>query len=138
MDKRILSRFIVGGSIISSAISFGYIGNAMKNWRASKKWTPKQFNYFIWMMAFVLFLLGVFNSGLLLIEEEFNEIHPRYIMMTGGLVFGIVLSTLGRQFHFPTKVFNFKNPNLVHFYAALLYSFVFGFIIYPLNVFIGI
>ena len=135
MEKVLLLRFIIGSSILSGAISFSYIGAGMQGFRNSAKWSPNVFNAFEWMMGFVLVLMGIFNSAIYLVQKNL-DLDPDLSMVIGGALFGLTLSSIGRfGFDFPVKVFKFTKSNqfLVHIFAALLYSFVFGVIINYLN-----
>ena len=130
-----LTRFIIGSSFISGAISFLYIGSGMSNWRKSN-WSHNQFNSFELLMAFVLILLGLFNVIIHLIHENLDIPFSEQIsMFIGGALYGLTLSLIGRQFGFPIKVFKFNKNNqyLIHIIAAILYSLIFGIIIHNLN-----
>jgi len=125
--KNNLISFLVGSSIIGGLVSFSYIGVGFAKWRDGDLWENYHFE---WMMGGVLVLLGLFNIIAQNLVNEYNWYGWNIIV---GMIFGLVLSSIGRfGFDFPVKIFGFNEDNawLVHIYAMLLYGFiVFGGII---------
>lgn len=142
-NRELATAFIVGGSIVAGLVSFAYIGGGMRRFRT--RYPTKLFNSFEWMMAGLLITLGIFNVGIYWLsetyEEELNEIgySKRLPMIIGGAIFGLVLSLTGKNLYdFPIKAYSFtrKTEWIAHIIDMILYSLVFGYIIYPVNQYI--
>jgi len=126
-----LLSFWIGSSIVSGAVSIGYIGAGFSRWRASGDWSVgNDVNNFEWMIGAVLVLLGIFN----IIAQNLVAWSGGWYWwnLIIGAVFGLVLSSIGRfGFNFPVRVFNFPIGRdwLVHPMAMALYAFVFSTLI---------
>ncbi len=76
-------------------------------------------------------MYGIFGVLNYIIIQKYGT---HYSILVGGLL-GLILSIIGRFYlHLPIKIFGFS-PNteyMVHFYAILIYAFIFYFSITPI------
>jgi len=129
MMKEVFGGFIVGSSIISCAVTFLYMFRAYYRLGCPKNIVP--FDKF-WIVPLTF---GVFNSLNIFVQLLFFEqFSPYAIAFIIGALQGTFLSSIGHfYFHFPRKLFHFKNENYVHLIAIPLYGAIYALIVQPLN-----
>lgn len=118
--KKILHAFIIGSSIISTIITFSYIGKAF-----SSAGRPSNIPY-EWFPILIPILFGIFNI--------LNVIWLNPVIT--GMLMGLTLSILGRGLNLPNILFGYtkKNEYQVHIIAVILYSLIFKYIINNINI----
>lgn len=139
--------FIIGSSIISTILSFLYIGNANSKFILKTGKKPFPFELAI---IFIAILFGLFNIINVNLQKSNltctcnkqictcvkNNKHSFIISFSIGGFLGLLFSSIGRfKYNLPITIFGFtkKNQNLVHVYAFILYGLIFSLIVQQIN-----
>ncbi len=131
-NKDLLLAFIIGSSIVSTFISFTYIGRA--------NWTTKGIEHYEVMPFGISIIFGLFNMLNVYLISTY-KLNYNYSLLIGGLQ-GLVLSTIGRfaMGNLPVKMFQFttQNVGMVHIYAFIFYALIFRFVVNYFNHYFGL
>lgn len=126
--KKIILSFILGSSVVSTFITFLYLGIGVE--RADN---PDILGYSFFPILIPL-MYGGFNVFNVVMSDRFG-MGENFACVSGALL-GLSLSYLGRfVFKLPEKVFKMKKQDewLVHVLAAVMYCLIFRLIIQNLN-----
>ena len=109
--KKIVNAFVVGSSIVSTIISFLYIGNAFRN---SNRPSDVQYETF---PVFIPIMFGIANIMNVLLVQKYPKTESAIF---SGAALGLLFSIIGRfGLDLPVKIFDTKPENefKVHIYA---------------------
>ena len=132
--RDIIKYFIIGSSIISTFITFTYIGTAI-NKNVNKTNMSEICSYTFYMYISIAIMYGLANILNVILLQNIMKINSLYASVITGACLGFIFSIIGIFYlNLPTTIFGYKdNQWQVHIIAIILYSFIFGFIINNLN-----
>jgi hypothetical protein len=123
--KDIYLSFIIGASILSTIVSFSYIGYA---------YSKKRLNFpYELIPIFISIMFGIFNIINVYTRKKYDNKLTTFLV--GGIM-GLLFSIVGRfGYDLPIRMFNFTRGNeyMVHIYAFLLYGTIFSLIVQPID-----
>eukprot|EP01083_Nonionella_stella_P066699 175871_1 len=129
--KHYLLAFVIGSSLVSTFVTFGYLSYYVNLRKKSFTYKPFPYELFPFIIPIMIGIVNVLNVCIVL-----NTKRNRLIPFLVGAISGILFSFIGRfGFDLPRKLFHFK-PNrewIVHVMAMVIYGFVFGIIVNYFN-----
>ena len=131
--KSLLLAFVIGSSLISSAITFMYTGKAFHNANHTMNDGLPPLDYEI-IPLLVLGLFGIFNVINVFLRSKTNQ-KTLVTIVIGGLA-GLTFSLIGRfKYGLPKRIFGYtsQNENNVHYIAFTMYAFIFTMIVQSVN-----
>jgi H+/Cl- antiporter ClcA len=125
MIKNNIHAFILSSSLPVFAITMGYL-----SYNYAKNDQPKEIAIELYSLGVPLLfgIMGVINYNLI----KFGSANSLLL----GALFGVALSLVGRYyFDIPEKLFKMHKDKqkVVHMYSPVLYSFIFYFILSPMQ-----
>ncbi len=127
--KTILRSFLIGSSFFVTLWPYLYTGipHILRG-------PIKGFRY-EYMPIFVPIYYGVMNVLSVLVLKQYIRNDQLRMFVTGAIT-GLVLSLIGHfGFRLPEKLYKMDNPNMVHIVAPIIYSLIFGLILYNVDLY---
>ena len=124
----ILRKFIIGSNVSIFPIFYTGLYFYKKN---SVNISRSKFARTMVILPFLYGCLFVILDVIL--SRAITNLRTRLFVM--GAISGLIYSLIGRfLLHLPSKIYYTNNPNLVHLYAPIMYSLIYGFYVYYLYI----
>ena len=129
MNQRLTKLFLIGSYV--SIFPFIYLGYSYN--KLSCEQTKKLKIKYATLVTLIPLIYGIVYTVLTLILEKYIKNHRTRLFILGAIA-GELYSLMGHYLiRIPETLFKSKNPNMVHVYAPVLYSLIYGVIVYELE-----